>query len=270
MKGFCPLASGSSGNSIYLGTDHVKLLVDCGISFKNLKQRLADIHVGIDEIDAILITHEHADHIKGLEMIVKKLNLPIFCNSDTAKAICQIMAERPKFKIFCTGEPFTFADIKVHPFSIQHDTVDPVAFTFEFEQMKIGLCADLGFATKLVLMHLKECDYLYLEANHEEEMVHACSRPLLYKQRVLSRQGHLSNSAAGELLVQVHHENLKHVYLAHLSSECNTEQQALQTVGSILAQHNISIPMSIAKPHQVSEAILFSDQCRVDHSKKLD
>lgn len=257
MKGFCPLASGSSGNAIYLGTEHTKLLIDCGISFKNLKERLAKIDVSVDQIDAVLITHEHADHIKGLQMIVKKLNIPIFCNGDTAKAICQTIGERPKFKIFCTGEAFTFGDVNIHPFSIQHDTVDPVAFTLSFSHLKIGVCADLGFATKLVAMHLKECDYLYLEANHDEEMVHACARPLLYKQRVLSRQGHLSNRAAGELLVEVYHEQLKHVYLAHLSSECNTEKQALKTVEQILTRYNYKVPLAIAKAHEVSEAILF-------------
>ena len=258
MIGFCPLGSGSTGNAIYLGTDHAKLLIDCGISFKNLKERLLDIQIGIEQIDAVLITHEHADHIKGLGMIVKKLGIPIFCNGDTAKALCQMMSERPKFKIFCTGEPFTYADIKIHPFSIQHDTVDPVAFTFEFNGIKIGVCTDLGFATKLVAMHLKGCDYIYLEANHDEEMVHASSRPLLYKQRVLSRQGHLSNLAAGELLVEVYHEKLKHVYLAHLSSECNAEEVAIGTVQNILAKNNLALSLSVAKPHQISEAILFA------------
>lgn len=260
MKGFCPLASGSSGNSIYLGTENTKILVDCGISFKNLKERLSKIHVGIDQIDAILITHEHADHIKGLEMIVKKLGIPVFCNGDTAKAICQTITERPKFKIFCTGEEFSYSDIKVHPFSIQHDTVDPVGFTFAFNDMKIGLCADLGFATKLVAMHLKDCDYLYLEANHDEEMVHSSPRPLLYKQRVLSRQGHLSNTSAGELLLEIYSERLKHVYLAHLSSECNTKETALETVKNILQRNNIEVPLTIAMAHEVSDAILFSGE----------
>lgn len=260
MYGFCPLASGSSGNLIYLGTKEVKLLVDCGLSFKNIKERLAKIHVGIDQIDALLVTHEHADHIKGLEMVVKKLGIPVFCNGDTAKAICQSITERPKFKIFCTGEEFSYADIKIHPFSIQHDTVDPVGFAFEFDQIKIGLCADLGFATKLVAMHLMDCDYLYLEANHDEEMVYACPRPLLYKQRVLSRQGHLSNKGAGDLLVDIYSKKLKHVYLAHLSSECNTPEVAIDTVQKILLRNNIEVPLSIAKPHEVSEAILFSNE----------
>lgn len=257
MKGFCPLASGSSGNVIYLGTEKTKILFDVGVSFKNLKERLAEIEVKIEEIDAIMITHEHVDHIRGLEMIAKKLDIPIFCNSDTAKAICQIIGVRPKFKIFSTGESFTFADIEIHPFSIQHDTLDPVAFTMTVEDKKLAICTDLGFATKLVEMHLKNCDYIYLEANHDEDMVHASSRPMVYKQRVLSRQGHLSNRAAGDLLVNVHHEGLKHVHLAHLSLECNNPTVAMQTVKAILAKANKDVEISIASPDKISKAIHF-------------
>lgn len=257
MKGFCPLASGSSGNVIYLGTEKTKILFDVGISFKNLKERLDEIEVKIEEIDAVMVTHEHVDHIRGIEMIAKKLDIPIFCNSDTAKAICQTIDIRPKFKIFSTGETFNFKDLEIQPFSIQHDTLDPVAFTVVADNKKFGICTDLGFATKLVEMHLKECDYIYLEANHEEEMVHASSRPMVYKQRVLSRQGHLSNRAAGELLVNVHHEGLKHVYLAHLSLECNTPVVAMKTVTEILAKKNITLPMTIAEPDKVTTPILF-------------
>ena len=257
MKGFCPLASGSSGNVIYLGTAKTKILFDVGISFKNIKERLDFIGVQIEEIDAVMITHEHIDHVKGIEMIAKKLDIPIFCNSDTAKAICQTIDIRPKFKIFSTGESFSFGDLEIQPFSIQHDTLDPVAFTVVAENKKIAICTDLGFATKLVEMHLKECDYIYLEANHEEEMVHASSRPMVYKQRVLSRQGHLSNRAAGELLANVHHEGLKHVYLAHLSLECNTPATALQTVKEILAKQNKELDISVAAPDVPSKPILF-------------
>ncbi len=257
MKGFCPLASGSSGNVIYLGTDKTKVLFDVGITFKNIKEKLAEIEVEIEEIDAVMITHEHIDHVRGLEMIAKKLDIPIFCNSDTAKAICQMIDIRPKFKIFSTGESFTFRDLEIQPFSIQHDTLDPVAYTVLTNDKKISICTDLGFATKLVEMHLRDSDYIYLEANHEEEMVHASSRPLVYKQRVLSRQGHLSNKSAGELLASVHHEGLKHVYLAHLSSECNNPTVALQTVKGILAKQNKEVEISIAYADKVSKPILF-------------
>lgn len=258
-KGFCPLASGSSGNVSYLGTDKVKILFDAGISFKSLKERLSDIDVKIEEIDAVVISHEHTDHVKAVEMITKKTNIPIFCNSDTAKMLCQTMEVRPKLKIFSTGEEFTFGDVTIQPFSIQHDTVDPVAFTIVFKGIKIGICTDLGFATKLVKHHLLDCDYIILEANHDEELVHLSSRPMVYKQRVLSRQGHLSNTACGQLLSEVHSPKLKHVFLAHLSSECNKEELALQTVRDILKQEGKRVDMSIAYPDKVSRFISFEE-----------
>ena len=257
MIGFCPLASGSTGNCIYVGTQRTKLLFDIGISYKIAKERLEEIKVNIDDIDAVVISHEHQDHIKGLEMIVKKRQIPIFCNSDTAKAICQLTDLRPKFKIFSTGESFHFGDIEVHPFSIQHDTLDPVAFTLKWNGIKFAICTDLGFVTKLVETHLKDCDYLYLEANHDEEMVHACARPMVYKQRVLSRQGHLSNRACAELLDEVYHSGLKHVFLAHLSSECNHPDLAIQTIRDLLAKKNKSVGLSIAYPDKVSQPIHF-------------
>lgn len=257
MRGFCPLASGSSGNSVYLGTKKAKVLFDAGVSFKVLKERLEAIDVGIEEIDAIIVSHEHADHIKAIAMVAKKTDIPIFCNSDTARAISHLIDERPKFKIFSTGETFTFADLEIHPFSIQHDTVDPVAFTVKFEDKKLGVCTDLGFVTKIVETNLRDCDWLYLEANHDEELVHACGRPILYKQRVLSRQGHISNKAAGKLIAAVHSKKLKHVYLAHLSSECNNPEIAFKTVSDILIKEEIHVELSIAKPHEVSKPILF-------------
>ena len=219
MKGFCPLASGSKGNSIYVGTEETKLLIDMGISLKALTQKLGEIDVDLGEIDAILVTHEHGDHIRGLERVALKLGIPVFSNSDTAKAILSEAREKPRFKIFSTGETFEFGDIEIHPFSIQHDTLDPVAFTLKMQGLKIGVCADLGFVTTLVKARLEACDYLYIEANHEPSMVYACPRPMLYKQRVLGRQGHLSNEACAQLIQEIDHPGLKHIYLAHLSGE---------------------------------------------------
>jgi phosphoribosyl 1,2-cyclic phosphodiesterase len=253
MYGFCPLASGSKGNCIYLGTKKTKLLIDAGISTKAIKERLAEINVDISEIDAIIVSHEHTDHILGLKVLALKHNIPIIANSLTAKAILDHLHECPKFKIFITGESFEFQDLEIHPFSIQHDAVDPVAFTFRFDGLKLGVCTDLGFVTSLVRNHLLECNVLYVEANHKPSMVHSSSRPMSYKQRVLGRTGHLSNEACGELLSHVAHDGLKQVYLAHLSSECNSPEVALSTVASILEQHGITTRIAIA--HQETNSI---------------
>jgi phosphoribosyl 1,2-cyclic phosphodiesterase len=257
MNGFCPLASGSKGNSMYLGTKDTKVLIDAGISVKQLAARLQEIQVDIEDIDAVLVTHEHTDHVKGLSALCSKYGIPVFANSETAKAILPYCTQVPKFKIFSTGETFEFGDIEIHPFSIQHDAMDPVAFTFQIGPLKVGLCTDLGFASTLVVHQLQDCDYLCIEANHQPSMVHASSRPMVYKQRVLSRQGHLSNEASAELISSVFHEKLKHVYLAHLSSECNAPDLALKIVEETLNKNQQRTSLSIAYQEQISQPVLF-------------
>lgn len=259
MKGFIPLASGSKGNCIYYSTGKTKLLIDAGISMKAIKCKLNEIDVELEEIDAILVTHDHSDHIAGLKTISKNFDIPIFANADTAKGIVDTHQIMPKCKIFSTGDTFLFQDLAIHPFSIPHDTLDPVGFTLHHDGLKVGICTDLGFVTSLIRTHLQECDYLYVEANHCPEMVHASNRPLLYKQRVLSRVGHLSNRGCAELLLDVLTDRTKHVHLAHISSECNTPEKALSTVVSELKQRNIETPVSIAHQHLASQAIHFPD-----------
>lgn len=257
MRGFCPLASGSKGNAIFLGTDQVRILIDAGISASMLDKRLKEIDVDLKTIQAILITHEHTDHIQGLTVLAEKLNIPVFANAETAKGICSALLIRPRFKIFTTGEPFTFCDLEIRPFSIPHDTLDPVAFAIQMGSIKMGFCTDLGHATSLVKKQLEGCDYLYLEANHQPSMVHSSHRPMIYKQRVLSKQGHLSNEECAHLLASVSHPGLKHVHLAHLSSECNTPEVALKTVQDALIACNKNVEISIAYQEKVSKAIRF-------------
>ncbi len=257
MIGFCPLASGSKGNCIYLGTANTRILIDAGISTKATKERLAQLDIDISTIDAILITHEHSDHIQGLKVLAFKMGIPVFANADTARSICSILQKTPQFKIFTTGESFTFGDLEIHPFSIQHDTEDPVAFTIKTHDLKLGFCTDLGFVTTLVRHHLQDCDYLYLESNHKPSMVHACPRPQSYKQRVLGRSGHLSNEACSELLQEIAHANLKHVHLAHLSEECNTPALAHETVFNAIKHDYPDLPISVAAQRYISKAIHF-------------
>lgn len=258
MIGFCPLASGSKGNCIYLGSANTKILIDAGLSAKAITLKLEEIGVDIAAIDAILITHEHGDHITGLKVLAYKLGIPVLANHETAKGIVESFHDCPRFKIFSTGETFSFGDLEIHPFSVQHDTLDPVAFTIRVNGLKLGFCTDLGFVTTLVSNKLRDCDYLYIEANHQPSMVHASPRPMVYKQRVLSRTGHLSNEACGNLLSQIAHSGLKHVHLAHLSSECNTPDVALNVVRGILETHGIRLDISIAPQEQLGRAIAFT------------
>jgi len=254
MEGFCPLASGSKGNALYFGTKKTKILIDAGLSGKIIEKKLNELQISIDEIQAILITHEHIDHIAGLKTLAIKKKIPILANSATAKEILSFLGEYPKFKIFTTDERFIFGDIEILPFTVQHDAIDPVAFTLCSKGIKTGICTDLGFPTSLVANRLKKCDFLYIEANHEPSMVHACARPDLYKTRVLGRNGHLSNEACGQLLQTVFHDELKHIHLAHLSQECNSPTVALKVIHEHIGK---SVDISVAPQDKLATAVYF-------------
>ena len=187
MCGYCPLASGSSGNAIFFRSKKTSLLIDAGLGYRELVKRLATINKKIDQIDAILITHEHKDHIHGLKTIIPKKNIFIFSNLETAKAIYNHHKEMFSFKIFTTDEPFVFQDLIIKPFSISHDAIEPVGFTLFFDNKKLGFCSDAGFVTSLMRKNLENCNFLYLEANHEENMVLSSKRPKTLKQRILGR-----------------------------------------------------------------------------------
>lgn len=257
-KGFIPLASGSKGNCLYFNSGSTKLLIDAGLSAKAVLKRLETINVDISEIQAIVITHEHSDHILALRVLALKYGIPVFANADTAKGIVEAIKGCPKFKIFSTGETFQFKDIEFHPFSIQHDTWDPVGFTLRTGNVKVGICTDLGFVTTLVTHHLQQCDYAVIEANHNVQMVLDSPRTPHHKQRVLGQMGHLSNEECASLLQSIYHSGLKHVHLAHLSAECNTHQLALDTVKGHLEALHINLPISIAFQERVSQAIQFN------------
>lgn len=257
MFGFCPLASGSKGNCLYVGSKTTRILIDAGISASAIFDRLGEIDVDPKTIQAILITHEHIDHIKGLIVLADKIKVPVLANAETAKGIVAACGERPRFKIFTTGETFQFGDLVVNPFSVPHDTLDPVAFTIQIDQLKLGICADIGHVTSLVRKNLEKCDYLYIEANHQPSMVHASSRPKMLKQRILGKQGHLSNEDCAALITSIFHDGLKHVHLAHLSSECNAEEVALKIVGETLTVNRQSVELSIAYQDKVSKAVFF-------------
>jgi phosphoribosyl 1,2-cyclic phosphodiesterase len=255
MKQFCPLGSGSKGNAIYFSSGDTRLLIDAGLSGKAIIERLASLDVDINTIDAILISHEHIDHIRALRKLAIQKDIPVLANAETAKAIYAKLGDCPKFQIFTSGETFQFQDLSIHPFLIQHDAAEPVAFIIETDDTKFGFCTDLGFATTLVRSRLQGCHYLYVEANHQPSMVHACPRPMIYKQRVLGRSGHLSNEACAELIDEIYHDDLRHVHLAHLSEECNNPDVALKIMEEKLGGRPLTI--SIAPQHTVGEITHF-------------
>ena len=254
---FCPLASGSKGNALFLGTPEGNILVDAGISAKLLSERLGAIGASIESIRAIIVSHEHHDHIAGIKTIASRHSIPIIANYATAEAIVESIGAGPAFTIFTTGEPFEFLGMEIHPFSVQHDGVDPTAFTIRVGGAKIGICTDIGFVTQTVRHELRDCRVLYIEANHETSLVHASSRPDIYKRRVLSRTGHLSNEEAARLICDVANDDLRKVYLAHLSSECNTHETAKRVVADVLQQHGVRVDLDIAYQDETSRPLIF-------------
>ncbi|NGX31523.1 MAG: putative metallo-hydrolase YycJ [Chlamydiae bacterium] len=238
MIRLCSLASGSKGNAHFLHLCQKKILIDCGISYKALKLRLGEIGEDVDSIDAVFVTHEHQDHTRGLKLLCKNHSVPVFTNYQTANALYKDFEYVFDFKVFTTDEGFEYEGIEIVPFSIQHDALDPVGFTFSKEH-KVGVCTDIGVVTSTVEHHLHTCDYLVFEANHEPELVHSCQkRTHIYKERVLSPFGHLANQECAHFLKKM--DRIKHVILAHLSQECNSVEYVEKAMEGLGMEYTIA------------------------------
>ena len=224
---FTILGSGSAGNCAYLETDEARVLVDAGFSPRQIRQRLASIGRAPENLTAILVTHEHSDHVSGLTGVAQKLNIPIYCNRATKEAFEFQLQSKFNCNLFETGASFEIADLLVDTFSVPHDAQDPVGFLIHTTAGNIGFVTDLGHMTKLVVERTRTANVLVLESNHDVKMLQNCvRRPWALKQRILGRHGHLSNDAAAEAAAQMMSADLRHLYLAHLSRECNKPELA--------------------------------------------
>ena len=233
------LGSGSAGNSALVATDHCKILVDGGLSARQLVLRLAQCGVTPDQLDGALLTHEHSDHVCGLEVLCRKFDVPIYCNALTAEVIrCDGLFERHRnWRIFPTGSEFSICDVTVQTFPVPHDAVDPLGFAFHAGSRGLGFITDLGYATKMVIERLREVQTLVIETNHDEKLLQNDShRPWPVKQRIQSRHGHLSNTAAASVIEELLPGKIERVVLGHLSRDCNTLELALDTVRASLAK----------------------------------
>jgi phosphoribosyl 1,2-cyclic phosphodiesterase len=251
------LGSGSAGNCAYVETDETRILVDAGFSARQIRQRLASIGRSPENLTGILITHEHSDHISGLLALAEKLRLPIYCNRATQEAALWFfktkwssiknptlkgldggdVKARLEWRLFQTGDSFELNDLLVETFSIPHDAQDPVGFVLRANGTKIGFATDLGHVTKLVIDRIRAANILVLEANHDIKMLQECPhRPWALKQRILGRHGHLSNEAAADCVEQIMTADLRHLYLGHLSRECNRPELAHRVVNQRLQQ----------------------------------
>ena len=231
---FCSIASGSSGNCIYTGSEETAVLVDAGISARQIEKSLNSIDRSLKEVDGILITHEHSDHIKGIGVISRKYGVPIYGTPGTLRAVknCSSLGkiEEGLLHEIHEDENFYIGDIMVHPFEIPHDAAQPVAYRLEHDGHAVAVATDLGVFNDYIVENLQDLDAILLEANHDVRMLMAGSYPYYLKQRILGTHGHLSNENAGLLLCRILHDKLKKIYLGHLSKENNYEELAYEAV----------------------------------------
>jgi phosphoribosyl 1,2-cyclic phosphodiesterase len=229
------LGSGSAGNCAYLETDETRVLIDAGFSLRQIRQRLAAIGRAPENLTGILVTHEHSDHVSGLAALSEKLRMPVYCNRFTREAIEYQIGIKLDCRQFATGTTFELGDVVVESFNVPHDAQDPVGFVLRTNGGNIGFLTDLGHATKLVLERVRRAQVLVLESNHDVKMLQNCPhRPWALKQRILSRHGHLSNEAAADAAEQLMTADLRHLYLGHLSRDCNRPELAFEVMQSRL------------------------------------
>jgi phosphoribosyl 1,2-cyclic phosphodiesterase len=221
------LGSGSSGNCAYVETEEARVLIDAGFSLRQIRQRLASIGRAPENLTGILVTHEHSDHVQSLPVLSEKLGIPVYANRPTQEAVEYQYQARIPCRLFTTGVSFELGDILVETFSIPHDAQEPVGFLLRTSAGNIGFLTDLGHTTRLVLERVRPAHALVLEANHDVKMLQDCPRrPWSLKQRILGRHGHLSNEAAADAAAQIMSADLRHLYLGHLSRECNRPELA--------------------------------------------
>jgi phosphoribosyl 1,2-cyclic phosphodiesterase len=242
------LASGSKGNAIRISDGQTSILLDAGLSGIEIERRLKNADHGIDNIDAILVSHEHSDHVKGVGILARRFKLPVYISAETQKASVHLLGSLPETVHFQCGHAFNINTLAVRPFSLSHDAADPAGFTISKDNIKIGIATDLGIATTMVKSHLKGCNALIIEANHDPDMLIKGPYPWPLKQRVKGRTGHLSNSESGLLIKELLHEKLTCVILAHLSETNNTPEKALNEVGQALQQARTKLFVATQNP----------------------
>ncbi len=260
----CPLVSGSSGNSVYVSLGDVRLLVDAGATASRIEANLREIGVDIRHIDAVLITHDHIDHIRGLGVLCRRYGLPVYANSGTWDAIAQRNVQVPKtcMRTFCTGEDFYIGDVNVRPFPIPHDAAEPVGYALSCQGMRCGVATDIGHIDEGWLGALSGCQALVLEANHDVGMVERGPYPMHLKRRILSRSGHLSNADCARALITLAQRGTQAVFLSHLSAENNLPELAYNTVCEALSSAGCHVGsdlrVMVSRRDSVSDLLILS------------
>jgi phosphoribosyl 1,2-cyclic phosphodiesterase len=264
---FCVLASGSSGNAALVATENTRILVDAGLSVTQLRKRLAAIGEDLGRVDAVLVTHEHSDHIAGLPVISRyqrldeasgrRLRAVIYLSRLTARTIDWGEQMPRRIEAFQAGTGFAIGDIEVQSFSIPHDAADPVGFCFQAQGVRIGVATDLGYVPESVKFHLRRADLLLLEANHDLDMLKVGPYPWSVKQRVMSRVGHLSNMHMSDYLMQDLDSSTANLVLGHLSQQNNHPAIVQMIAAEALERRGLATRLSIAQQDAPGEVFQF-------------
>ncbi|MFO7974382.1 MAG: MBL fold metallo-hydrolase, partial [Candidatus Hydrogenedentota bacterium] len=245
---FSILGSGSSGNAILVVTENARILIDCGFSFRQVQKRAALVGERLDDLDAVFVTHEHGDHVKGLGVLARKLGVPVFMTPGTFAQLPSSIAEVPNIEYFTAGDMVTLDGLAVSSFSVSHDAADPVGFSLRCGGAKLGVAADLGHAPQLVRLRLQGAQALVLESNYCPEMLRKGSYPLALQQRIRSKMGHLSNADMSLLLESLLHERLQFVVFNHISAENNDPSLVLETARRVM--RTCGAKLVVAEQHQ--------------------
>lgn len=244
---FCSLSSGSSGNCHYVETENSKIIIDAGLSGKAIEGLMSSIGTDPSLIDAIFVTHEHIDHSKGVGILSRRFNIPVFANSDTWLAMEKIIGKvkEDNIKVFTTEKPFEFKDLTIHPIGIFHDAVDPVGYVIYYKNKKISVVTDTGWVNNTIIDNIKNSNLYLIESNHDVRMLKEGAYPWPLKQRILSTRGHLSNDECGRVMRDVLSGSGEVVLLGHLSEDNNLPELALKTVRESLQTYGLDIDNDI-------------------------
>ena len=254
--------SGSSGNSTYIGNGNTHILIDAGVSCKQIVEPIGELGVAPGDIDAVFITHEHIDHIKGIGVLARKYRIPLYATPGTWQGIGKTVGDIPEESVryVYPGSMTLVGGLCVKPFSIPHDAAEPVGYSVFTDNRKLTVATDIGCPTEEIKDNIYDSDVLLLEANHDVNMLQVGPYPYPLKQRILGDRGHLSNENSGRLLCRLLHDNLKHIVLGHLSKENNIPQLAYETVRLEINQADNpyragDFPIQVARRSEVSQVI---------------
>lgn len=238
---FSPLYSGSSGNCSVVSDGDTNILVDAGMPGKAVTDALNDVGIDPKRLSAIVVTHEHSDHIKGIGVLSRRYDIPVYANEKTWKSMHPLIGNiaMKNIRTFVTGQNFYLGNVDIDPFPTSHDAADPVGYVFTAKGIRLVYMTDTGYVPEALREKAAGADLLFLEANHDVDMLKTGPYPFQLKKRILSEKGHLSNAAAGELLCRLYPSGVRRVILAHLSKENNTERIAYNTVRDALLNNGI-------------------------------